>query len=372
MNNYEGVKIEGGSCHIFFAFDVAYSIDLSRAEELLQLETERITLRSRNKLPEHLGFLTPPLKVAIQSEPIRVGDFVTDRVLEALLFDFGGISLSFKIPLECDFSKLPQLSLNLYGNDELLRHARTVIEDILSQVNQASEKPEISDLVEDYCLFDIPDFDRRLPLDEIVQQYVRDIAGALRAEVGKLSAQEEMDAMSKHLSYREDDILFFDWHAAILLQYTGVDDLRAVVEFANLELLEMRFLDRQLDRILDNSHKILSRQVRFPLFGWRWIEKDVRKLGRLQVDAASLFEGINASLKLFGDPFLARVYAQVSERFCHNEWDAIIVRKLAVVESVYQKLIDTVNQKRMEFLEIIIIGLFVISIGISLIPGFGH
>jgi uncharacterized Rmd1/YagE family protein len=80
------------------------------------------------------------------------------------------------------------------------------------------------------------------------------------------------------------------------------------------------------------------------------------------VDSAVLFEGVNNVLKLLGDQYLARLYRLVAQRFHLAEWDGSILRKLATLESIYQKISDEISGRRMELLEWIIIILFVISI----------
>src|SRR5204863_392065 len=81
----------------------------------------------------------------------------------------------------------------------------------------------------------------------------------------------------------------------------------AVLEFGNVELLEMRSLDQQLDDALDESYETLSRR-RYGLWLPGSTRADLRRIGQLQVDNAVLFEGVNNALKLLGDQYLARVY----------------------------------------------------------------
>jgi hypothetical protein len=42
-----------------------------------------------------------------------------------------------------------------------------------------------------------------------------------------------------------DDLTIVDWNAALIVDREG-DDIRAVLEFANVELLEMRYLDQKI------------------------------------------------------------------------------------------------------------------------------
>src|SRR5213592_3231080 len=143
---------------------------------------------------------------------------------------------------------------------------------------------------------------------------------------------------------------------------------RAVLEFANVELLEMRFLDQRLDDALDESYETLSRRH----YGLRQLPGSTRatlqRVGQLQVENAVLFEGVNNALKLLGDQYLARVYRLVSERFHLAEWDASILRKLQSLESIYQKLSDEAANRRTETLEWIVIVLIAVEILIPFVP----
>jgi hypothetical protein len=128
-----------------------------------------------------------------------------------------------------------------------------------------------------------------------------------------------------------------------------------VLEFVNVELLEMRFLDRRLDAALEKAYALLARRN----WGRSWwpgtVRNDLRDLGALQVENAALFEGVNNALKLVGDQFLARVYRLASERFHLAEWDATILRKLDTLDSLYGKTADLASAMRIEILEWIII-----------------
>ena len=143
------------------------------------------------------------------------------------------------------------------------------------------------------------------------------------------------------------------------------EDVRAVLEFANVELLEMRYLDQLLDdTALDRSYRTLSKRRwrSFASIGIGGYRAELRHSAQLQVDSAVLFEGVNNALKLLGDQYLARVYRLASQRFHLSEWDASILRKLQTVESIYEKVSDQATNHRMEILEWIIILLIAFEI----------
>ena len=197
------------------------------------------------------------------------------------------------------------------------------------------------------------------------------LAQILRAEREPLSEQEVRDAIACRLAYGSADLTLIDVDMALVFA-PEADDIRAVLEFANTELLEMRSLDHQLDAALDQGYRALSRQA------WRHFVRraaaraDMRLIAELQVDAALLFESVNNALKLLSDQFVARVYRLAAERFHLADWDASILRKLDTLEGIYVRFSDMASNRRMEVLEWIIIVLFLVSIVLPFLTGGGH
>src|SRR5207244_3081710 len=86
---------------------------------------------------------------------------------------------------------------------------------------------------------------RTAPTPALWTEHAHTVAQVLRAEPRTLSQQEVADATTSRLSFGPDDATFIDTDATLLFDAEG-DDVRAVLEFANIQLLEMRFLDQQL------------------------------------------------------------------------------------------------------------------------------
>ena len=197
-------------------------------------------------------------------------------------------------------------------------------------------------------------------LDQLAEQHGQEIACILRAEAGALSAQEVADAVSVQLSYGPEDLTLIDWNAALIFD-RDAGDVLDVLEFANIELLELRVLDAQLDDSLDRSYELLSRFTWQRLLGLSRMS-NLRRVGQMQVDGAILFERVSNALKLLGDQYLARVYRLASQRFHLAEWNAGNLRKLDTIESLYEKLSDRNANRRLEILEWIIIVLIAFEI----------
>jgi len=359
-------QIQTGTCHVIFAYDAARSIDLESADRRVQETTQRPSIRRKRRTPSHFEYQPPPLRASADSEPIAVGKFATRRGYDVMMYDFGAVAVGYAIAIDGPFEDLLALSDELYDNDALLADSRLRVEQLLDVIGAAAKLPHAAAVVEDYIIFHIENFAQPVELNGFCAAHARQIAQILRAERQPLSEQEVEDALSARLAYGLDDVTLVDWNAALVIDRDG-DDVCAVLEFANVELLELRYVDQKLDRALDQAYERLSAHTAsLPrLFGY--YGADLRRVAELQVDNATLFEGVNNTLKLLGDQYLARLYRTVNRRFHLNEWDDSILRKLQTLESIYEKISDQASNRRMEVLEWVIIFLIAFSIALEFI-----
>jgi hypothetical protein len=360
------VNIAQGLAYITFAYDAARSIDLVAAERRIHETSQRQTIRQKRRAPSYFEFQPPPLRVSRETEPLGVGRFFTRPGIDLLLYDFGAVAVIYTIPLERSFSGLLDLSEELYSNALLLSDSRQRVEQALKVIGDAATHANLADMVEDYVLFHIESLEEPFEGTAFCRQHRQQIAQILRAERRPLSEQEITDALAATLSYSAEDVTIIDWNAALLVDRDG-DDVRSVLEFANVELVEVRYLDQRLDQALDKSYETLVKHQSGLLRRIGYYGADLRSLAELQVDNATLFEGVNNAVKLLGDQYLSRAYQMASRRFHLDDWDASILRKLHTLESIYEKLSDQTTTRRMEILEWVIIFLIAFSIVLELI-----
>ena len=364
---FKSPVIQSGLCYVSFAFDAARLIDLREAEQRIHRGTERPTIAHKRRTPSSFEYQPPPLRTSSDSDPLTVGKFATRSTVDLMIYDFGAVSVVYTIPITGPFDGLLILSEELYDNDALQSDARLRVERLLNAIGNAASQTHLSPVVEDYVIFHVESFDDPFDVKRFCAENGRQIAQILRAERQALSNQEVEDALSVQLSYSFDDITLVDWNAALLIDSEG-DDVRALLEFANVELLEMRYVDQKLDRALDQAYSTLSKRAWNLPWMFGYYAGDLRRLAELQVDNATLFEGVNNTLKLVGDQYLARVYRMVNRRFHLDEWDTSILRKLETLESIYEKISDQASNRRMEILEWVIILLIAFSIALEFIP----
>jgi hypothetical protein len=356
--------ISRGTTIALLAFDIAFSIDLDIAERILASSPapnpERPGLRHIRKAPPYFEYRPLPIRVTLPADPLSLGAFTTQPVVEALIFDFGAVSISYRVPLAGPLTGLLDLAVSLYDNKALADNAREHVKRLSTLLAPALTRPGSADAVEDYVIHQIEEVTGVADPASVYASHTPLIARILRAERGELSTEETAEAVQSRTSYRPTDAAIVDWNAAMLLD-RDADDVRSVLEFANIEALELRVLDDRLDQILDDAYRLVAerkpRSLRFPISS-----ADLRRIARLQMDSALLYEGVNNAIKLVGDQYLARVYRLAAARFHLPERDASIERKLSTIESIYSKLHDRLATIRLEILEWIVIILILISI----------
>lgn len=364
----ESIQIAQGTCYAFFAYDIAFAINLDEAERSLSSATQRGGIKRQHPAPAYFEYHPAPVRVTQAADPLPLGIYQSRPDVDVVLYDFGAVSVMYSIPLMGPLSGLCALSEELYNNERLLADSRQRVEQLLTVIHAALAKPQIADVVEDYVIFHIKSFATPCPPDPLRTAHASIIARMLRAERQELSTQEKQDALSRCSSFGLDDVTIIDWHAALVVDRDGAD-ICSVLEFANVELLEMRYLDQLLDAALERSYETVSIHLERSLWTPGSYRTGLHDIVQFQLDSAILFEGVNNALKLLGDQFLARVYRVVSERFHLAEWDASILRKLHTLESLYEKMSDQAASHRMEILEWIIILLIALSIVLPFIPG---
>ena len=362
-------EIEEGLCFVMFAYTVGTAIQIEEAERRVSAPKERGRIKRKHPSPEYFDYHPPPLRITQEVASLSIGNFHTLPTMETILYDFGAMMVMYRIPLTGSFLSLLSLSENLYENPRLLEDSRAKVQALLSTLGSSVEKANLAPMVENYAVFHIFSTAPALDLSEFLNQYGEPVAQILRCETDPLSEQEIHDATGNQIAFGEQDLTLIDWNAALMIGHE-MDDVLAVLEFVNIELIERRFLDQQLDQALDRAYSALTLG---PWKRFKWpgtLDVNLRQIAELQVDSAILFEQVTNTLKLFGDQYLARVYRLASQRFHLHSWDTSILRKLDTLDNVYGKMTDQSGNRRMEILEWIIIILIAISIVLPFIPSF--
>ncbi len=364
------LEILQGQLAVLFAFDIGYKVSLEQVSSLLPSMPVQ-PLSRKKQTPSYLLQYTPPPQVLDLGET-GVLDILFDQPgqIQVKVFDFGAASIAYRWPLsaykqELQVQDLPQLSQKLYSQS-LEADARTQIQILLKKIHPAVVRPELSALVEDYYVFILERLNQPLQTKDFLTQYRSTLAQILQFDTQRLSLEQQEEALSQTISYYENDLVLIDWNAAIIYDQDYGDTLN-VLELLNLELLEARYIDAQLDRRIKEYEGLVQKRVEWPIPLRMPYRQAIEALAELRLESSLLAERVENALKLIGDVYLARIHSAATQQFYLQEWENSISRKLDIIANLYQVLIDRVNTAQSQTLELVIIALIVIEIVVGLL-----
>src|SRR2546430_3180599 len=297
--------IAEGTCYVLFAYDVAHAFDLAAAERRLASATQRQTVKQKRRAPAFFEYDPAPLRVTEPAEALAIGEHITAPSVEFVLYDFGAVSVSYAIPLQGLLTGLPALSTVLYGNEQLQADSRRRVQQLVEALGEAAIRSRVADFVEDYVVFQIEAFSEPLEASMLWTEHAQTVAQVLRAESRPLSQQEVSDALASRLSFAPNDATLIDTDVTLLFDPEG-EDVRAVIEFANTQLLEMRYLDAQLDEALEQAYSLLGRSPGLRRFLPNPLFLPLPRFGRLQLHSPVPFEHGTHAPKLSDAEFVFR------------------------------------------------------------------
>jgi hypothetical protein len=376
MSYESNLVIEDGNALVYYAFDVGAAIDLGKAEMYLATEARKVQSAEKKRQAKYFEFTPPPIRIEEECPIVPVSSkFSTVSRVELLIFDFGSISVRFQIPIKGPVRDIIDLSVELYENVKLQEAAKGVVNRLTKKIRHLIDRPTIADRIEDYCIFHFSKTQQALSPHDLLKDHMMALTSLLRAEFDRPSDREVQEILSDRISYGSNDVTLMSWYAAVIYG-ENAEDIYRVLEFANLVLMELSFLDSRLDKSLDEFYDYFSTQhketslFRFDL---KSRKPQMRRITQLQIDSAISFERITNALKLMGDDFQARVYQLATKKMGLATWDASVTRKLQTIESIYQKISDSEGSRRMEMMELIIIILITLSILVPVIfPKLAH
>ena len=350
-----------------FTFDVGYEIDLPRAQALVG-EGERETTTSRRRAaPAHLAYATPPVRAPLGTREVRVGSTIVTATASARIHEFGAVTILLQSPLDCALEALPGLTSTLAGVGPLEIAARDLLERLHERIRPTVTKPGLNPFVEDYYVIQVDRLEPPATVPELLAQGRRILASALRCEATPLSDAETDEVFRTQLSYYPDDLVVTEWNVALVIDDVDFADTVNVLEYLNVQLLELRFYDDVLERYMAETFALATAPAR----GWPLLHRPYRRavteLAAIRLDVAGIIERVHNALKLAGDLYLAKIYTRTADRLALHAWEESVGRKLDVLQQSHALLIERVTNARSEALEVIIIVLIALEIVLFLL-----
>ena len=352
-----------GTFRALLLFDIAEAIDLRRLQEILG--TTGSTRREpafRHPAPEYVRFERPPVVEPLGPSSTNDGQTLLGRIR---YFDYGVASVELRMPFQADWPGLIKFVNRWMMSPELEGRARTLLRESSSKISASLRKPNEGWTFEDYYVVQVDPIENPdgslLSAESLVRQAGGEIAQIVRADSGPLAPAERQEVLQASMSYYPADLLVVGWVGAFLYDTpSGAEPTIDLLEYANSQLLEFRYYDDVLTRVLATVYQQLERKRGF----WaRWrMAREAGNLNTIRLDYQELAEKTENAIKFVSDMFYARAYRLAAARIGVNDYRNLVTGKLQTARDLYDSMVNEFHQARAFFLELMVVVILIIEI----------
>ncbi len=362
-----------GAVIVYRLFDVGYAIDLARALELLAASAPEQVRPVRGEA-QALQILNPPVTVILGTEALDIDGRPQTTEISARIFDFGVLSLRLRVsmPDALHWPAFTRFGLAVDEHEAISAMVDTHVRLLRDRIASAVERPLLAAVREDYTVFRVTRAEHTDGTPARADTIgALDVVPLLLGESRPLSAEARRELLPHRFSYYGDDIAILTWERALIVEPGDHDtDVQYLLEFANAQLLELRYYDATLDGELPQLYDAIAKARRkWAIFPGRRFATLLSRLQTVVADTTEVVEHAENALKLTDDVYLARVYSAALEIFRGRAWRAGIDRKLTILRETYAMLNAEAQSARSETLEIAIVVLIVAEILLALVRG---
>ena len=360
-----------GAAVVYRLFDIGYEMHLDQALELLAASAPE-RARPLHQEAQAIHIPNPPVSVVLGEAELVVDGERCDATVSARLFDFGVASLRVTVPApgEMTWTRFSAFGNAVNSDPAIGRLVDQHLQALRDRIAAAIERPGLAPLTEEYVVYRLTALARDgVPVLAAEALSDDDVVPLLLNESRPLSPAARAELMPHRFSYYGDDMAILTWDNALVVDTVAGDtDVQFMLEFANAQLLELRFydalLDAELPRMYDRVAQARSGPRAFPS---RRFARVLADLQTLVADSTELVERVENALKVTDDVYLAKVYAAALEIFRGRAWRSGIDRKLTIIRETYEMLNAEAQARRSETLEVAIVVLILMEFIVAIL-----
>ncbi len=351
-----------GTFWLLFLYDVCEEIRLEELRAILGAQPAGREPSFRQPTPEYVRFEKPPVIESLEPVLLENGER-----LEAQMhyYEYGVVSIELRLPFEFDWRALMHLSSRSIAAPEIEKQAADSVRRSLARAHPALVKPYADWLTEDYYIIQLRPIVKSdgsiVTADELIAERGEEIAQVVRGEEMRLAEDERTEILQTRRSYYPDDLVVIGWTAALV--YDTPEDALPVIqllEYANSQLIEFRYYDETLTRLLAGVYRSLERGTGV-LARWR-LAREAGRLNTIRLDVRELTERMDNSIKFLSDMYSARVYRLAAGKVGVTDYRRLVDEKLHTAGDLYQFMVDQFQQGRAFVLELMVVVILVIEL----------
>jgi len=339
---------------IYEIVDICDELDVPQFKRKLKRAKTK-PLRRRYFAPVYLNFLIPPLELAGRNFVLKPENLLVKPIFK--FYALGSVTICYEISFDTkDYFNCFQFGRKIINHPFLVKKTKTLLEQARRLVEKELKIVTREGLVEDYSILWIND-----RFDPQKNWLLKQIAQFLRDESLSLSKNEQEEALKYQFSYTEEDLTVIDWDRAVTIDTSPQEDVWDVLEYANLQLLELRYHENSLEKNLEEFYKLTSRPYWRSLIDLFRMSKILQKLSNICLEFSEEEKKLNSFLRLTGDQYLARIYNAATKRLHIYSFQRFLKERLAATKILYDALYNQTSSLRMEVLEGLIVFLILVE-----------
>ncbi len=352
--------IKSGKILIYRLYDVANEIDLLKVEQMLEIEAKRLKIE-RRPFSKAFEFANPPVSFLLRDIQKNIRGTKYFINIYAKAYDFGVVSIILEIPLkDIDITSFEDLAFSLEDDKDIDNECENQLKQVISILKESLSGLEVSRFEEDYTIFFIDLFDPEISVQKFLDSY--DISKLMLYEKKPLENRIKDELMSRRFSYYQNDGVVLNLDNALIIEPSGSMEIADVIEFANAQLLELRYYDYISARELDSIYESISAKGALSIWKIKKYEELAAKVMKTITELTDVTEKIDTSVKVTEDVYYAKIYMTALSLFRVKEWEGSIKKKLDIASNVYNMLYHEIANKRIELLELAIVILILLEI----------
>ena len=366
------VGVDVGYILAYRLFDVAYAIDLAKAEEVWGRTVRTGSTRGRltTTPPKAVAFGVAPLALSLGTINLALPDGPLPAIVTARLYEFGVVSVAIRLAVvDLSWAAFAQ---RLNAVDRVVGATpdtglwTELLDRVRQGIGEGLVRPTASALEEDYLVGVANAFSEKMTAEAVLERL--DLVPLLSGEQRPLSESARRDLLRHRYSYYTDDLVVLTWDRAFIYEPRGDADVIDVLEVANAQLLEMRYYDELLDAELPRMYDLVeAARRRWAVPGARRFADLARRLYTMVAEVTELTEKVDNALQVTEDVYLARIYAAALDLYRVPTVSAAVDRKLSIIRDTYAALYDEASSSRSGLLEIIIVVMIAVEIILAVI-----
>jgi len=307
------------------------------------------------RTPEYVRFEQVPIEESIQPLALAGGERLSCSLK---YYAYGVVRAQLEFPVDCEWDALLAQASRWMNIAPVEPLAREQVREHLSRLKGVLVKPSPEWLQEDYLvvsLHSIRDDRGGTPTAaELISEHGEDLVQLVRGETVRLSPRAVEEALQGSASYYASDLVVVGSSAALV--YDRPEDTAAtiqILEYAQTQLLEFRYYDNLMTRVLAEVYSALDRK-RNILLSRQSLTRDANHLNTIRLDVMELTERIDNSIKFLSDIYYARVYRMAASRMGVPDYRALVEQKLRTAGELYDVMVNQFNEARTFVIEVLI------------------